>query len=103
MKQLDVQLIILQREETRPVKDGQVVHVFLAADQTGSVLLNLWNELGKDISSGDIVKIHNAYTSLYRGSLRLHGSKGGRTKRIGEFTMLFNETPCMSQKVWASE
>ena len=38
------------------VKDGQV-YQFLVADSSGSIVLSLWNDNGKSLQPGDIIRI----------------------------------------------
>lgn len=38
-------------------RDGEMIYRYLVADKTGSVILSVWGEMGKDIKSGDILRI----------------------------------------------
>jgi replication factor A1 len=50
---------------------------FLVGDETGSVLLTLWDADIEKVKEGDIVDIGNAYISLFRGQMRLNIGKFG--------------------------
>lgn len=38
-------------------REGEMIYRYLVADKTGSVILSVWGEMGKDIKSGDILRI----------------------------------------------
>jgi hypothetical protein len=38
-------------------RDGDMIYRFLVADKTGSIILSVWGEMGKDIRGGDILHI----------------------------------------------
>jgi hypothetical protein len=106
MKNLTIQAIVLQTMENgepRHTRDGHDIYSFLIADPCGSIELLLWDELGRYLTSGSIVVLTSAYTMVFRDSMKLYISKVGRVKRIGEFTMVFSETPNMSVIKWVPD
>jgi len=50
---------------------------FVVGDETGVVLLTLWDADIVKVKEGDIVDIGNAYISLFRGQMRLNIGKFG--------------------------
>lgn len=53
----------------------------LVGDETGSVLLTLWDNQIERFGLGDVLEIKKGYTSVFRGSLRLNiGRYGGAVK-----------------------
>jgi replication factor A1 len=52
----------------------------LVADETGAVLLTLWDDTIEEVSVGDIYDVRNGYVRLFRGSMRLN------TGRLGSLT-----------------
>jgi hypothetical protein len=80
-------------------KEGNILSRVLVADQSGSIYLSLFDEVGEAIKPGDILSL-DGYTSLYRGSLSLYVGRGGRIRRTGEIIMLFSEEPNMSTCKW---
>lgn len=48
-----------QKKDGEPVttREGDMIYRFLVADKTGSIILSVWGEMGKDIKSGDILRI----------------------------------------------
>jgi replication factor A1 len=54
----------------------------LVGDETGSVLLSLWDDQINRFLSGDVVEIKNGYTSLFHGSLRLNIGRYGEAAKV---------------------
>lgn len=88
------------------------------ADKTGSINASIWDEPGQLIQSGDIVRVSKGYASVWKNSLTLYigwivtlhvtlpllaqslfqtTGKGGDFQKIGEFCLVFSETPNMSE------
>lgn len=65
-----------------------VVAEALVGDETGSVILTLWDDQIGRFKVGDTIKIENGYTTVFKGSLRLNTGKSGRMQKaedeIGE-------------------
>lgn len=54
----------------------------LVGDETGSIILTLWErQIGK-IKAGDTLEIKNGYTSLFKGSLRLNVGGRGTLEKV---------------------
>ncbi len=56
----------------------------LVGDETGSVLLTLWNEHIDQIEVGKAYLLSNVYTSIYRNSLRLNVGRYGNIEENDE-------------------
>jgi len=54
----------------------------LVGDDTGCVLLTLWDTQIDALNIGDIYEIKNAYTNLFHGSLRLNMGKYGTAEKV---------------------
>ena len=109
-------LVIVLRIQANPQKtrEGHEIHSFKVADRTGSVTLNVWNTAGQLISPGDILRLQNCITQVFKNELcvkpgrskreRRRGSEhslmlrfvGGVVTKIGEFMMDFKDEPDMS-------
>ncbi|KAI5018825.1 hypothetical protein ZWY2020_043713 [Hordeum vulgare] len=77
------------REETCPL---------LVADETAAVHFLLWGTECDAFEPGDIVRLTSGIFSYHRGNnLFLRAGKRGRVEKVGEFTMMFVETPNMSE------
>lgn len=71
-----IRLRVLEKYPSRNVKtkdgkDHKIVEV-LTGDRTGAIVLSLWDELSEGIETDDLVDLNNAYTSRFRGRLRLN-------------------------------
>ena len=49
----------------------------LVGDETGSVLLTLWDDDIEKVNEGDVLDINNGYVTLFRGSMRLNIGRFG--------------------------
>jgi replication factor A1 len=84
MKDVDVEGEILEKGIARQVKSRrrrwETLSVANAGfgDDTGRVVLVLWNEQIKKVKVGDKVRIENGYVSAYRGIKQLNVGRGGR-------------------------
>jgi hypothetical protein len=96
-KNLTVVFIVLDIGKPTRTKDGHSVRAVKVADKTGSINMSLWDEVGDLLQTGDICRITKGYGSMWKGCLTLYTGKGGEIHRIGEFCMVFNELPNMSE------
>ncbi|NIO36191.1 single-stranded DNA-binding protein [Candidatus Bathyarchaeota archaeon] len=68
-------------------RDYSVLHRVseaLVGDGTGCVVLNLWDNQIDKFRKGDVIRIENGYTSLYRGFLRLNIGRHGIAEIVSE-------------------
>jgi replication factor A1 len=49
----------------------------LVADETGSVLLTLWDDTIDQVNEGDIYDVRNGFVRLFRGSMQLNTGRYG--------------------------
>jgi len=73
---------VLEMGDAREVSsssDGQLHSVAeaLVGDETGTVLMTLWDENIGRFGVGDVVEVENGYAGTFRGSLRLNIGKYG--------------------------
>jgi replication factor A1 len=70
--------------EVSSSSDGQLHQVAeaLIGDETGSVLLTLWDENSTRFKPGDIVEIDNGYAGTFKGRLRLNIGRYGNIEKI---------------------
>jgi replication factor A1 len=70
--------------EVSSSSDGQLHQVAeaLMGDETGSVLLTLWDENSTRFKPGDIVEIDNGYAGTFKGRLRLNIGRYGNIEKI---------------------
>lgn len=69
--------------EVSSSSDGQLHRVAeaLVGDETGTVLLTLWDENIDRFGVGEVVEVENGYAGTFRGSLRLNVGKYGTIKK----------------------
>ncbi|KAM0684288.1 TFIIH/NER complex ATP-dependent 5'-3' DNA helicase subunit [Mitosporidium daphniae] len=94
-----MQFIVLRIEERKVTKDGHEIFTVLVADESGSIELYVWDELGSPIRPGDILRLQMGMAQKFKdGVLRLYLSKISVLRRIGRFNMVFRESPNFSKK-----
>lgn len=78
-------------------KENREVRNFKVGDPTASINVSIWDEPGKLITPGDIIRLTKGYASIWRHCLTLYSGKNGEVFKIGEFCMIFNEALNMSE------
>lgn len=97
IKNLKMKIIVLQVNNPYKTKDGNEVRSCKVADKTGSVNISIWGDDGNYVQPGDILQITRGYGTLFKNCLTLYVGKGGTLVKTGEFCMMFNEVPDMSE------
>ncbi|MEM4187743.1 MAG: hypothetical protein QXN56_01065 [Candidatus Hadarchaeum sp.] len=64
--------------EPKKVADARV------GDETGTILLSLWQEQIGSVCEGDVLSIENGYVSLVQGHMRLNIGKYGKMTKTGQ-------------------
>lgn len=72
-------------------------------DETGTILLTLWDEAIDKVEEGKTYKIGNAYTSLFKNSLRLNIGRYGTIEESKEKIKSVDEKNNLSEKELADE
>ena len=94
-KKVDLTVKAVSKNEPREVtsKLHNSVHKVteaLVGDESGTVLLTLWDDTIGQVEVGKVYKISNGYTSLFKNSLRLNIGRYGKieesTEKIEEVT-----------------
>ncbi|KAF5744173.1 SOSS complex subunit B isoform X1 [Tripterygium wilfordii] len=76
----------------------------LVADETAAVHFQLWGDECDYFESGDIIHLIDGIFSYNRSSsLVLRAGRRGKIEKVGEFTMVFVETPNMSEIRWVPD
>lgn len=97
MKNINVMFIVLEVTAATKTKENREVFSFKVADQTASINCSIWDEPGKILQPGDIVRMMKCYASKWRQCLTLYSGKNGEINRMGDFCMCFNEQLNMSE------
>ena len=75
----------------------------LVADETGSILLTLWNETIDKVREGDTYDVYNGYITLFRGSMQLNTGRYGRLTLSDEIINEVNNENNMSDHQYEEE
>lgn len=86
-RNVDIKVKVASKNEVREVvsgRTGELLHVTeaLVGDETGSVLLTLWNDDIEKVDLEKIYEINNGYCKTFKGSLRLNVGRRGGIKPI---------------------
>ena len=82
-RRVTVTVKIVSKNEVREVtsrSDGSAHRVTeaLAGDETGAILLTLWDDDIEKVAEGDVFEVNNGYVTLFKGSMRLNVGKYGQ-------------------------
>lgn len=68
-------------QSRRSGREHLIAEAFVG-DETGSVLLTLWDNQINMFQVGDVLEIRGGYTSLFKGSLRLNVGRSGQIGKV---------------------
>ncbi|KAH8248593.1 hypothetical protein KR032_001155 [Drosophila birchii] len=97
LKNINVIFIVLEVGVATVTKENREVRNFKVGDPTACINVSIWDEPGKLIQPGDIIRLTKGYASIWRHCLTLYSGKNGEVFKIGEFCMIFNEGLNMSE------
>lgn len=89
---------VVDKEEPRTFKkfgkEGKVCNLRIK-DQSGEIVLTLWNEDIEKVSVGDVVRLHNGWGSEFKGEKQLSTGKFGKLEIVekGEAKTIFTNDP----------
>lgn len=87
-RSVDVLVKVVELYPVREVttKDGSSHRVAeaLVGDETGSVILSLWDDAASSAQAGKMIQVRNGYISLYKGNMRLNIGKYGTMEETAE-------------------
>ncbi len=91
-RRVNILVKVVEKSEPREVisrRNGSTHKVAeaLVGDETGVILLTLWDKHVEQVNVGNSLKISNAYVSLFKGSMRLN------IGRYGSFEVVDEEVP----------
>jgi len=81
-RRVNVTVKVVSKNPVREVasrRDGSTHSVTeaLVGDETGAVLLTLWDKDIERVNEGDVLEVNNGYVTLFRGSMRLNVGRYG--------------------------
>ena len=98
---------VVSKSEVRNVESRYGSHRVADAtvgDETGSIILTLWDDNIEQIDTEDTIKISNGYVNLFRGNMRLNIGKYGTFETIeGSPISDVNTENNMSEKTYEQE
>jgi len=107
-RRVNVKVKVLSKTEPREVtssRSGSTFHVAeaLVGDETGCVLLDLWDDDIKKFEEGEVISIRNGYVKLFRGSMRLNIGRYGQAEKIEEDIPEVNTENNLSERTFPFE
>lgn len=101
---INTQFIILEKSKTTTMEGQYKCCLGLVADETAAVNFQFWQDECEAFEAGDIVRLTNGIFSFsHHNNLVLRAGKKGKIEKVGEFTMVFVETPNMSKISWVRD
>lgn len=74
-KNLDLKVMLIEQKFRNRLKGEMKLTQFLAADTTGSILCNFFDEFGDRVKEGDILFLKGAYVSVFQNQLILYTNR----------------------------
>jgi len=100
---VDTTFKVLEKSEPRVTRDGKKVTEALVGDDSGTVLMTLWEETIDQLDVGKTYTLTNGYANLFRGSLRLTIGRMGSVEESEEDVGEVNTENNMSEKRYEEE
>ncbi len=101
-KGIDLLVKVIEINPSKEVttKDGKTHNVaeVLVGDETGCVLLSLWDENIEKVKVGQTLSIKNGYVSLFRGSIRLNIGRYGSMEVVSKDLPYINKENNISNR-----
>jgi len=80
----EITLTIESMDESREVRGGSLrVANATGVDDTGSVVITLWNDDITKVKTGDTIKITKGWAGEYQGKIQLSAGKFGKLEVVG--------------------
>ncbi|HID90869.1 TPA: single-stranded DNA-binding protein [Candidatus Bathyarchaeota archaeon] len=103
MRAVDVLFKVVEKGEPRETMSRKRVADVLVGDETGCVVMTLWEEKIDQVEAGKNYRIENGYTNIFRGSLRLNVGRYGTLKETDEEVAEVNTENNLSKRVYSEE
>lgn len=102
-KKVDLTIKVIEKNEPREVtskldSSSHSVTEALVGDESGTALLTLWDNVIEQVEVGKVYKISNAYTSLFKNSLRINIGRYGKIEESKETIEEINQENNISEK-----
>ncbi|KAL2613958.1 hypothetical protein R1flu_025650 [Riccia fluitans] len=101
---VNTKFIILEKgQPSRVSEGGPMVCVALVADHSAAAHLQLWGNECEAFQPSDIIRLTNGLFSYHKSNMVLRAGKKGSMEKIGDFSMVFVESPNMSRLQWVQD
>ncbi|MBC7091473.1 MAG: single-stranded DNA-binding protein [Nitrososphaeria archaeon] len=102
---MNVTAKVISKSDSRNVtsgRDGMAHQVCdaLVGDDTGCIILTLWDNNIEKADVGETVRVENGYVSLYRGNMRLNIGRFGKIEKVQPFEGEVNTENNLSEKTY---
>ena len=89
LSKVSLELQVVSKQEVRSVKShrDRTPHKMtevLVGDETGVILMTLWDENVGQLDAGKTYLVENGYVTLFKGSMRLNLGKYGEVKEVNK-------------------
>jgi len=71
----------------------------IVGDETGTVILTLWDEQIRMFKANDVIEIKGGYTTLFKGSLRLNVGRGSHITKTNKEIQEIDTKNNLSEKI----
>lgn len=79
----EIKLKITKKEEPRDVKGGSLrVCNATGEDETGTVVVTLWNDDIEKVNEGDLIVIKGGWSQEYNGKMQVSSGKRGTIEAV---------------------
>ncbi len=95
---VDATFKVLEKSEPRVTRTGKRVTEALVGDDSGTVLMTLWEETIDEVDVGKTYTLENGYANLFKGSLRLTTGRMGSVEESEEDIGEVNTENNMSER-----
>lgn len=107
-RRVNLTIKVVSKNPVREVlsrRDGSTHRVTeaLVGDETGTILLTLWNQDIDRVNEGDVFDINNGYITLFRGSMRLNVGRYGKLESSDAAVEEVNTENNVSDKFFEEE
>lgn len=76
---------VVSKSEARSVsQDAHKVVDAMVGDETGSIILTLWDDTIEQVEEGATISVTNGYVNLFRGNMRLNIGRYGKLDILEE-------------------
>lgn len=101
-KKVNIALKVLSIEETKKITSklggSKMLVEAIVGDETGTILMNLWDNQITEIEKNGVIKITNGYISLYQNNMRLNIGKHGSMAKSNLEIIEINKENDMSNR-----